>query len=570
MIKSQYVHIKEFQRLTKKKQQTAISEIIKSVRQDDSTLTRISGICFTSRRGNNLQALTEALQLNTHVTELNLSFCPLSDTDIQLISECLQVNNHLLIVKLNAVGITPTGARHLAKAIRRNKALQILELQGNTIGNRGCRAIAKSLRRNNTLRKLNLNNNQLTDSGLSMISKVLSHNIPLKKLYLDQNKFTVVGIHQMVEALKSNIHLHHLAIQTVDMGLPANTQVEADSDKEIVQGLLACAMLERLDKVLTRQSNIIRAHRDTLDQLSVVPPLRKHDPDKPGREWTTGDTDYKFYNPEVKVDKKHRKQKPKKSSEIGPLTQADIDTDRLVFPGGPAFQQGLESYDSDSEGEDTSPSKHHLPDDVQTLHRQLVSDQLEAIKQDKHMLLLISGVNLIHYIPECPTERDVTREYTRLNSHLARLQPRPETLEMQPWNTWGPPPTSRAVIIELYRERLGWLTNWSPKDASEREFPPPHLLVRASKQRLNCGGQSWQRHYLDSLHWKSVVKIRNNDYDSSIQMMSWRDMGRDRDLSKLMKMDIAEAEDVFSANIDVLMSCTEEFQRRRTDTSDRH
>jgi hypothetical protein len=347
-------------------------------------------------------------------------------------------------------------------------------------------------------------------------------------------------------------------------------QLKPDSDEEIVQGLLACAMLQRLHVVLNRQTNIIRARRDTLDQLSVVPPLRKHDPDKPGRKWTTGDTDYKFYNPEVKVDKKHRKQKLKKSSEISPLTQADIDTDQLVFPGGPAFQQGLKSYDSDSEEEDTSQSQHELPDDVQTLHRQLVSDQLEAIKQDKHMLLLISGVNLIHYIPECPTEEDVTREYTRLNSHLARLEPRPETLEMQPWNTWGPPPTSRAVIIELYRERLEWLTNWSPKDASEREFPPPHLLVRASKQRLNCGGQSWQRHYLDSLHWKSVVEIRNNDYDSSIQMMSWRDMGRDRDLSKLMKMDIAEAEDVFSANIDVLMSCTEEFQRRRTETSDRH
>ncbi|XP_004346727.1 hypothetical protein CAOG_05042 [Capsaspora owczarzaki ATCC 30864] len=125
------------------------------------------------------QAISEALKVNTTLTQFGMGTNQIGDAGATAIAEALKVNGKLYWVELEDNQIGDAGAQAIAEALRVNTTLKYLILYANRIGDAGAQAIAEALKVNKTLTSLRLSKNQIGDAGAQAIAEALKVNTNL-------------------------------------------------------------------------------------------------------------------------------------------------------------------------------------------------------------------------------------------------------------------------------------------------------------------------------------------------------------------------------------------------------
>ncbi|KJE96901.1 TKL/IRAK protein kinase [Capsaspora owczarzaki ATCC 30864] len=143
------------------------------------------------------QAIAEALKVNTTLTHLYLDECHIGVVGAQAIAEALKVNTVLTEIYLRDNQIGDAGAQAIAETLKVNTILTALALGKNHISVAGAQAIAEALKVNRLVNHVRLNDNQIGDAGALAIAEVLKVNKKLRYLSLSNNFITIVGINAL-------------------------------------------------------------------------------------------------------------------------------------------------------------------------------------------------------------------------------------------------------------------------------------------------------------------------------------------------------------------------------------
>ncbi|CAF2937089.1 unnamed protein product [Rotaria sp. Silwood2] len=226
---------------------------------DDCTEETITALRFCNHRIGNREVryLADALQHNTVLITLDLSFNHITDIGAQSLAAALQNNLTLKSLNLRSNQIGNQGAQYLATGLRSNKTLKTLDLYKNRIGDEGAQALADALITNTTCNSLNLDSNLTTycvtvgaavkirsnqtlslykhpikerdiqylanalrnsmtlttldlyknglgDNGAKYLADALEHNTTLIQLHVRWNQIGEVGAHYLANALRNN------------------------------------------------------------------------------------------------------------------------------------------------------------------------------------------------------------------------------------------------------------------------------------------------------------------------------------------------------------------------------
>ncbi|KAG0301124.1 hypothetical protein BGZ98_008602 [Dissophora globulifera] len=177
----------------------------------DSTLT--INLDNNPIKESTVQALSEALKINSTLTTLSLGFNAIGANGAQMLSEVLKVNLTLTALNLGTNSIGNSGAQALSEALKINLILTNLDLGSNSIGVSGAQALSEALKINSTLTTLNLNYNSIGDDGAQALSEALKINSSLTTLNLNYNSIGVNGAQALSEALKINSTLITLGLR---------------------------------------------------------------------------------------------------------------------------------------------------------------------------------------------------------------------------------------------------------------------------------------------------------------------------------------------------------------------
>ncbi|KAF9273009.1 hypothetical protein BGZ68_001912, partial [Mortierella alpina] len=132
-----------------------------------------------------VQALADALWINTTLLALDLCHNPLGDDVIQALAEALKINTTLTILDLGSTSSGPEVALAFSEVLKINVTLRTLALDGNQIHDEGARALAEALKINSTLTSLSLQDNSIGPDGAQALSSALKTNSTLTTLDLE-------------------------------------------------------------------------------------------------------------------------------------------------------------------------------------------------------------------------------------------------------------------------------------------------------------------------------------------------------------------------------------------------
>lgn len=149
---------------------------VERLRRNDSTLTHLY---LSSNQISNIDALADALKINTTLIHLSLGNNQISD--LNSLADALKINITLISLLLDDNQISNIDA--LAEALKFNTTLTRLDLSRNKISN--IDSLAKVLEINDTLINLFLFENQIS---IDALVKILTINTTLAHLYISYNQ----------------------------------------------------------------------------------------------------------------------------------------------------------------------------------------------------------------------------------------------------------------------------------------------------------------------------------------------------------------------------------------------
>ena len=197
----------------------------------NSTLTEL--VLFDNSIGDQgASGLAEALKANSTLAELHLYGNGIGDQGASDLAEALKVNSTLteLVMFVNSIG--DQGAFGLAEALKVNSTLTVLNLTVNGIGHQGASGLAEALKENSTLAGLSLSYNQVGDEGATALAEALKVNSSLTALDLISTAIGDQGATGLAEALKRNSTLKVLDLSfngISDMVVSKLSRLEHDS-----------------------------------------------------------------------------------------------------------------------------------------------------------------------------------------------------------------------------------------------------------------------------------------------------------------------------------------------------
>ena len=131
-----------------------------------------------------MEQLSAGLRANESVTRLTLH-CHITDTGAQHLATMLAVNVTLQKLDLSSTSITDNVVSHLSRALQHNSSVTHLNLSYNeSITNTGAVALGEMLRVNKSLRELNLCGTSVGEEGATALMEGLQHNQVLNELRL--------------------------------------------------------------------------------------------------------------------------------------------------------------------------------------------------------------------------------------------------------------------------------------------------------------------------------------------------------------------------------------------------
>ncbi|KAF9136205.1 hypothetical protein BGX30_011300, partial [Mortierella sp. GBA39] len=110
---------------------------------------------------------------NSNLTTLDLWNNSIGDNEVQALSEALKINSTLTTLDLGNLNtldrgdnwIGDNGTQALSEALKSNSTLTTLNLSNNSIGDNGAQALSEALKINSTLTTLDLQNNSIGSNG---------------------------------------------------------------------------------------------------------------------------------------------------------------------------------------------------------------------------------------------------------------------------------------------------------------------------------------------------------------------------------------------------------------------
>eukprot|EP00812_Abedinium_dasypus_P009335 NODE_3031_length_840_cov_268.620382.p1 GENE.NODE_3031_length_840_cov_268.620382~~NODE_3031_length_840_cov_268.620382.p1 ORF type:complete len:199 (-),score=74.23 NODE_3031_length_840_cov_268.620382:226-822(-) len=142
-----------------------------------------------------LEGLVVGVATQPNLTTLDLSDGGIADEHaVEALAEALKINSTLTWLRLVFNKIGDVGAKALADALKNNSTLETLWLTGNKIGDVGAKALADGLKSNSTLKTLWLEQNNIGNVGAKALAEALKSNTTLKQLFLGLNKIGNDGV----------------------------------------------------------------------------------------------------------------------------------------------------------------------------------------------------------------------------------------------------------------------------------------------------------------------------------------------------------------------------------------
>jgi len=156
-----------------------------------------------------MEQISEALKVNTIVTDLYLSSCNIDTEGAKYLSEALKVNTTLRFINIRNNHIGSEGVKHLCEALKINTMVHTLDLGNNNICTEGVKYLSEILKVNTTLIKVSLwRNNNIGSEGVKHLSEALKVNTSLTTLDL---RYNGEGAGYLLEALTVNTTLTDIA-----------------------------------------------------------------------------------------------------------------------------------------------------------------------------------------------------------------------------------------------------------------------------------------------------------------------------------------------------------------------
>ena len=157
-----------------------------------------------------LQSLAEALITNTSLVELNLyqCLCEITDENGPIVTEMLQRNKTLRNLDLINTQISDTGIVYIAKGLEKNTALKCLKLNG--ISAVGIKALSSAIATNASLPLIELalhGHDMITEDNKHAFIDMLQQNTSIERLILSS---TGMSVPFLAEALQNNSTLKYL------------------------------------------------------------------------------------------------------------------------------------------------------------------------------------------------------------------------------------------------------------------------------------------------------------------------------------------------------------------------
>eukprot|EP01028_Stygiella_incarcerata_P004894 TRINITY_DN2122_c0_g1_i2.p1 TRINITY_DN2122_c0_g1~~TRINITY_DN2122_c0_g1_i2.p1 ORF type:complete len:476 (+),score=126.65 TRINITY_DN2122_c0_g1_i2:259-1686(+) len=152
--------------------------------------------------------IADGLEKNTSLKELDLTRCGVRAQGAKRLSEMLEMNASWITLRLWGSYFGDEGAIRIAKGLAANISLKELDLTWCGIQVEGAKGIGEMLRKNSTLMKLDLKyNDGVGDEGAIHIAEGLEMNTSLMELHLMHCGIRVQGAKRLGEMLEKNISL---------------------------------------------------------------------------------------------------------------------------------------------------------------------------------------------------------------------------------------------------------------------------------------------------------------------------------------------------------------------------
>ncbi|MBA3722946.1 MAG: hypothetical protein H0W88_11190 [Parachlamydiaceae bacterium] len=156
--------------------------------------------------------ISESLETNNSLTELNLSCNEFNLAVFKAIGKMLTINSTLLILHLRKTNMDNEGAEEIARRLVTNKTLKEIDLSNNKISGKGGIAVADSLFENSTLEKVSLCSSDLDHEAAIAFAEVIGERGTLKELNLMGNEIGTEAEVEIADALAKNSSLEILGL----------------------------------------------------------------------------------------------------------------------------------------------------------------------------------------------------------------------------------------------------------------------------------------------------------------------------------------------------------------------
>ncbi|KAH3732179.1 NOD3 protein [Pelomyxa schiedti] len=207
-------------------------------------------------------ALANCLKQSTSLIELDLSYNTLSDTGAQALSRGLKYNTTLTALNLSGNNIHDAGIKAISRAIKSNKTVMYLKLSDNFIDSSGL-TLAKALRRNKTITHISLDGTGIGVLWSDSIGETLQVNTSILEINLAKTKISDAGVLPIALALKSSTSLTALNL--------SENQISSTGAMAIVEALQVNSSLKELDLSMNKVSDLGEAlkNNSTLTKVNL-------------------------------------------------------------------------------------------------------------------------------------------------------------------------------------------------------------------------------------------------------------------------------------------------------------
>lgn len=186
-------------------------DMICEVLRDNRTLIKldINGIGVGS---DHLSKILDSLHKHPALTQLNFWENKLDNTIAPSLASFLEVNTSLTELDLSNAHLTPDACQMIGPALKKNISITSLSLFMNPIQSFGCKYLAEGLKSNKTLIRVNLKDCQIQDEGCMYLGEAIKTNQCLMHLDISGYDIKVDGYNALIDGLNENTSLTDLTL----------------------------------------------------------------------------------------------------------------------------------------------------------------------------------------------------------------------------------------------------------------------------------------------------------------------------------------------------------------------